>query len=110
MERQNACKIRVYRSTQYADRLRNYKIFAKGEEMGTVARNSELVFDVPSGALTLEGRIDWGRSKPLQLNAVAGQTLEVDVANRWGAILGLWAITFGFRSYLTLTPRSGAVQ
>ena len=96
------CLLRIIRRSGYADRIRAYKIFINGTEVGTIARNSVRDFEIPSGPVTIEARIDWGRSQPLTVEAKPGETIEIEVANRWGALLGLWAITFGFRSYLTL--------
>jgi hypothetical protein len=33
---------------------------------------------------------------------VPGKRTEIEVSNYWGALLGLWAVTFGYRSYLLL--------
>jgi hypothetical protein len=95
------CILKVWRSG-YMDRLRSYKIFVNGTQVGTIARNTVLDIEIPSGLLTIEARIDWGRSRPLTIEATPDQKIEVEVSNHWGALLGLWAITFGFRSYLAL--------
>src|ERR1700692_1975903 len=96
------CKLKVVRGGGYADAIRSYKIFVNKEKVGTIARNSVLNLEVPSGPLTVEARVDWGRSRPLTIAATPDQRIEIEVSNHWGALLGLWAITFGYRSYLTL--------
>ena len=96
------CAIRIVRRSGYADMLRSYKILINGAAVGSIARNSVLDLAVPCGPLTIEARVDWGRSAPLAIEAVPGQKIEIEVANNWGALLGLWAVTFGYRSYLTL--------
>jgi hypothetical protein len=95
--------IRVVRGSSYADRLRAYKLFVNGVQVGTIARNSSVDIPVPSGPLTLEARIDWGRSRPINIQALPGQTITIEVSNNWGALLSFWAISFGYRSYLKLT-------
>lgn len=93
------CTLRVRRSG-YVDLLRSYKILINGTRVGKIARNSVLDLNVPSGPITIEARIDWARSRPLMIVATPNQKIEIEVSNRWGA--DLWALTFGFRSYLTL--------
>jgi hypothetical protein len=102
MPSKEVCKVRIIRHSGYADRLRSYRIIINGGEAGTIANNSVIEFAVPSGPLTIEARLDWGRSRPLNIEALPNENIEVEVSNHWGAFLGIWAITFGFRSYLTL--------
>jgi hypothetical protein len=96
------CTLRIVRGSGYADRLRSYKIFINGAQVGTIARDAVLDLEVPSGPLTIEARIDWGRSQPLTIEATPDQRIEIEVSNHWGTLLAIWAITFGFRTYLTL--------
>ena len=44
-----------------------------------------------------------GRSRPLTIEAAPRQKIEIEVVNNWGALLSLWAITFGKNTYLKLT-------
>ena len=74
--------------------------------VGSIARDSVLDLEVPSGSLTIEARIDWGRSRSLTIEAMPGKRFDIEVSNHWGALCALWAITFGYRSYLTLKPNS----
>jgi hypothetical protein len=96
------CMLRLVRGSGYADSLRRYKIFINGAQVGTIARDAILDLEVPSGPLTIEARIDWGRSQPLTIEATPDQRIELEVLNHWGALRALWGITFGFRTYLTL--------
>jgi hypothetical protein len=98
------CMVRIVRRSEYADRIRSYKILINGTVAGSIARDSVLDLEVPSGPVTIEARIDWGRSRPLTIEAAPGKRIEIEVSNHWGALLGLWAITFGCRSYLPLKP------
>jgi hypothetical protein len=96
------CKLRIIRHSGYADALRSYKIIINGSEVGTIAKNAVLDIEVPSGSLRIEARLDWGRSQPLLIDAAPNQRIEIEVSNHWGALLAIWAATFGSRSYLTL--------
>src|SRR5215467_6083788 len=97
-----SCTLRIIRHGGYVDMLRSYKILINGTAVGSIARNSVLDLEVPCGPLTIEARVDWGRSAPLAIEVVPGKNIEVEVSNNWGALLGLWAVTFGYRSYLML--------
>ena len=103
-----SCKLKVVRRGGYADALRSYKIFVNKEQVGTIDRNSVLNLEAPSGPLTIEARLDWGRSRPLTIMTAPDQRIEIEVSNHWGALLGLWAVTFGYRSYLTLKQVSSS--
>jgi hypothetical protein len=95
-------KLSIVRRGGFADSLRPYKIFANGEQVGTIKKNSVLHLDVPSGTIKVEARIDWGESEPLTITAAPGQTIEIEVSNHWGLWLALWGATFGSHSYLNL--------
>ena len=101
------CTLRVSRGRQYADRLRSYKIFVNGAQVGTIPVNDEFDVQVPAGRMTVEARIDWTRSAPLEIDAAEGQTVELEVANDWSPMLAIWAVTFGAYSYLTLRRKDG---
>ncbi|MDE5444453.1 hypothetical protein GWG65_23995 [Bradyrhizobium sp. CSA207] len=99
----DACTIRFVRPSQYADWLRSYELRVNGTSVGKLARNDALEITVPAGACTIEASIDWGRSHPLIVRTAPGETVEIEVKNRWGAWAALWAISFGRNSYLVLT-------
>ena len=106
MAEDNMCTIKLVRPSQFVDMLRSYEIFLNGKSAGTIGRNGVLEILTPAGAITIEAKLDWGRSQPLSINTVPHQTIEIEVKNHWGAWLALWAISFGKDSYLLLTPRS----
>ena len=110
MAQDGTCTIRVVRPSLLADTLRSYKILLNGTVAGRIAANSTLEITAPAGAITVEARIDWGRSNALTINSVPGQTIEIEVRNYWGPLLALWAITFGKNSYLRLTQRTAAAR
>jgi hypothetical protein len=100
------CMIRFARPSQYVDMLRSYKLFINRVEVGSISRNAVLDLAVPSGPLTIEARLDWGTSQPLRIDAAPNRNIEIEVSNHWGALLSLWAVTFGRRSYLKLVRRN----
>jgi hypothetical protein len=99
------CTIRLVRPALFVDRIRSYQILLNGNKAGMISHDSTLEIRVPAGPVTIEAKIDWARSQPLTINTVPGQTIEIEVRNHWGTVLGLWAISFGRGTYLLLTPR-----
>lgn len=95
-------KLKVIRGGGYTDVLRAYKIFVNDEQVGTLERDAVLNREVQSGPLKLEARLDWTRSQPLMVNAVPGETIEVEVSNRGGPLLSFWDAIFRSRNYLAL--------
>lgn len=94
--------LRVFRRTGSTDALRKYKILVNGTEVGAIARNSVIDFQVPTGRLKVSARIDWSRSQPIMIDAKPDKIIEIEVSHTRSALLGLWSITFGSGSYLTL--------
>jgi hypothetical protein len=87
--------------------IRSYRIFLNDTEAGTIDNGGVLEIQAPPGKNTLLARIDWARSAPFEIATQAGETVEVEVANRWGALLSLWGITFGMNSYLEFRRKVG---
>ena len=79
--------IRIVRPKAYTDMIRSYRIFLNGQEVGSIADGGVLEFEAPAGRYTLVGKIDWARSAPFEITTRAGETMEVEIANRWGALL-----------------------
>jgi hypothetical protein len=104
----NSCTIRFVRPSGYVDRIRSYKMLVNGVQVGAIANGETLEVKVPAGVTTIEAKIDWAKARPLKIDTVANQTVEIEVCNRWSAWLGLWAITFGSDNYLSLTVRPAA--
>jgi hypothetical protein len=101
--------LRLIRRAEYEDALRAYKIYVNGKQVGAIARDSVLDIEVPSDPFTLEARLDWGRSRPMRIEAAPEPKIEIEVSNNWGVWLAIWAATFGFRSYLKLTQLPASV-
>lgn len=97
--------IRLVRPKRYADMIRSYRIFLNGREVGSIGNGGVLEFAAPAGRNTLVGKIDWARSEPFEIVTQPGETVEVEIANRWGAFLSIWGVTFGMNSYLKFTRK-----
>jgi hypothetical protein len=106
MSANDLCTIRFVRPSGYADWIRSYTLRVNGKDVGAIRNGGTLEVTVASGVTTIEAEIDWAKAKPLTVTTAPRQTIEVEVSNRWGAWLALWAVTFGRKEYLLLTPRS----
>ena len=95
------------RGRLYADRLRSYRILVDGRPVGRLDPRGRLDVTVPPGFHRIEARVDWCRSRPMDIDLRPGEAVGVEVTNTYGAILALWAITFGMFDYLTLRVTAG---
>ena len=94
--------LRIFRGGGNTNRFRKYKILVNGIEIGAIAHNSAADFQVPCGTLKLTAQIDWCRSQPVLVEAQPNERIEIEVSNTRGPLLGIWSVTFGSGSYLTL--------
>ncbi len=61
-------QIEITRSSEYANRLRDIKIFIDDQHVGSLANGKTAVFEVPEGNHTIQAKIDWGRSNIIEVN------------------------------------------
>jgi hypothetical protein len=85
------------------DHLRSYKVVLDGEVVGHLRPGESFIFDVTPGPHEFFLKIDWGRSKKIDMNLTTGQTARFSCAPRGNAITGLYWATFGSRRYIELT-------
>jgi hypothetical protein len=108
MPANDLCTIRFVRPSGVADLIRSYTMRVNGADVGTIGNGGTLEVKVAPGVTTIEAEIDWAKAKPLTVTTTPRQTTEIEVRNRWGLLLALWAITFGRNEYLLLTQRAPA--
>ena len=94
--------IRLKRSSApWADRFRAYNVAVDGQVIGHIRRGEEKVFEVTPGQHQVQLRIDWTRSKPLQIETHSGEEVRLSCRPR-NPLLALYWITFGWRRYVIL--------
>lgn len=105
-------KLTVQRDTGYADKLRKYRVFLNGSEIGQLAEGAVLHQEIGEGSHTLEARIDWGGSRPLKLNASTSDRVVVvrSALRGWRVILALLYVIFNRQGYLTLDLQGSGVR
>lgn len=104
--------LRVIRRSSALDALRPYLIYVNGAELGSVAQDSVVDFQVPSGPLLIEAYCDWAGSPPLTVEVAPNDRIDIEVANAWRPMRALWTFAFRPNSYLTLRqlPTTEAAQ
>jgi hypothetical protein len=95
-------KIRIIRHIGKPDQQRPCEIYVNGADIGAVEPGTIIDFPVPSGRLIVEARIAWAESRPLTVNTIPGQRVDIEVSNQGGPLLALWARALPTDRYLAL--------
>lgn len=59
--------IRIQRTNEFVNRLRNYQLILDGKPIGKIANGEEREFLVPAGTHTLQAKIDWCASPQVEI-------------------------------------------
>jgi hypothetical protein len=99
-----SAQIQVRRGPQrYPDALRSYAVVLDGNPVGKVARGESITVDTEPGTHSLRMKIDWARSRDLELVLTDGQTIAVECWPSAGLLMGLlWPywLTLGRTRYV----------
>jgi len=99
-------EIEVTRPKQYADKIRDYYLWADGKEVGKVKPNSVTTFTIPDDTLKIRATIDWCASQEFEVKNIKSNQLTI--SNTFGSnllsalLLPLYYITLGKNKYLTI--------
>jgi len=74
--------IKVIRKKGFYAMFRNFEILLNGQAAGKIARGQEVVFEVPPGIYTIQNKIDWLITDPLELEVKAGETATFQVSGK----------------------------
>jgi hypothetical protein len=88
----------------YADRLRAYRVLVDGQHVASVRDGEVVATPIDAGEREVELRIDWARSRRLQVKAVPGGEIRLAAspnARPWSVVF--WA-TVGSYRYIRLKP------
>ena len=69
-------KIIIKRDKQYADSIRNYKIFLDGEKIYTISNGEEKEFQIGPGKHSIQLKIDWCKSNQIEFEIKDNQKLN----------------------------------
>ncbi len=96
------------RANAYQDRARAYKVLLDGAEAGSVKRGETVSVDAAPGAHTLQMKIDWATSEPVQVNVVGGQDLHFECWPNAKPLTAIYWTTLGRKKYIALAPAGAA--
>jgi hypothetical protein len=92
--------IRLKRTSEYNNRMRDFKIFIDGQQIGTIANGETKEFPTTAGPHIVTAKIDWCSSPDLSVDVNDNQTKTLKVGGfRSGQILmpigfGLFVLHF----------------
>lgn len=69
----------ISRKSGYNGMLRDAAILVDGVKVGAVGNGKSVEVQIAPGAHTIQTRMDWIKSEPLQLTAVAGQRYSAEL-------------------------------
>ena len=95
-------------NARWQDRLRDYSVIVDGHIVARVANGKEVSVTVEPGAHSVQMAIDWGRSKPLDVNLGVGQTVRLECGPNAKPLLALVYAFFLFRRWVWLRPANAA--
>lgn len=80
--------IKIKRTSEYNNRIRDYKIFIDGQEAGTIANGETKDFDTTVGQHIVTAKIDWCSSPNISINVKENQSCNLIVGGfRFGKLL-----------------------
>jgi hypothetical protein len=99
--------VRIIRSNEYANRLRDIKIFLDGTELGKIGNAQTKDFEVMSGDHMLQAKIDWCSSNKVTFSISDNEIISFNMDsfakhNSIGILATIYYITFGANRYLNL--------
>jgi len=100
-------QIEITRSSEYANRLRDIKIFIDNRQVGSIANGKTQVFEIPGGSHQVQAKIDWGRSNILTIKLGADEKKSVQLTsfakhNPLGTLAAIYYTTIASDRYLHL--------
>lgn len=87
--------------TRWTDQKRAYTVLIDGEEQGRIRHGEDLRLNLLPGRHRVKLRIDWGRSKPLDLEIEPGGQVFLECRSRPTWQVAFWA-TLGYRRHIDL--------
>lgn len=80
--------IRLKRTSEYNNRLRDYKIFIDGQQVGTIANGETKDFPATVGQHIITAKIDWCSSPDISIELKENLTINMKVGGfKYGQIL-----------------------
>jgi len=84
--------IKIQRTSEYNNRMRDYKIFIDGQQVATIANGETKDFATTAGQHTVTAKIDWCSSPDISINIGDNETKNLKVG---GFKNGNWLMPLG---------------
>jgi hypothetical protein len=84
--------IRIHRTSEYINGMRNYRILIDNKQVGTIADGETKEFVTEAGQRTITAKIDWCSSPDILLDVKDGETIALRVG---GFKNGSWLMYLG---------------
>lgn len=99
-------EIEIIRPKQFADKMRDYHLWADDREIAVIKPNSTQTIQLPEGVKSLRATIDWCSSPEFGIDNFQGNKLVVKNSFAGGIVralvLPLYYVTFGRDKYLKI--------
>jgi hypothetical protein len=89
--------------TGWRDRFRSYVVMLDGQEVGHVKRGERLEFTITPGRHQVFLKIDWCRSRTVEVDAGSHDVIEMTCAPGGSPHAGLGDVVTNTDGYITLT-------
>ena len=85
--------IKLYRTNEYNNRIRDYKIYVNKELIGTISNGESKEFNIKPGTQEIYAKIDWCYSPTLKIELNENETINLKVG---GFKNGKWIMPLSF--------------
>ena len=102
--------LEIFRSSEYANRLRNIRIYLNDEKIDVIANGKTRSLNITEGNYTLQAKIDWCKSNKIFFKIGKNETKQFDLSsfakhNPLGIFASIYYVSFGAGKYLNLTEK-----
>jgi hypothetical protein len=86
----------------YTDRARAYKVLVDGEDRGAVKHGEGVEIEVEPGSHEVQMKVDWARSRTLEVNLAEGERAEFVCAPNASPLTAIFYAFFRRSDYIRL--------
>lgn len=80
------CAIVVRRPSSWKMFLRSVNVYIDGVRAGKLSNGQSVIFDVAAGTHTVDIRLQWIKTKPLEVEVGLGETVTVECQTEWSPV------------------------
>ena len=84
--------LRIFRRKQLINKMQPFSIFVNNAKVGDVKNGQEFDIQVPPGNCTIQARLFWCKSKPIQAQLTSGSVSDFEVGCKVGILSNIEAM------------------